>query len=491
MAAAAGVGVTWLVASRSEVTAAGTFFATVAAFTLVAGVARLGAPTSLVYWPARLRAEGQHGLLGPCLRIGLVPVAVASVALGGLLLLAADPIAAVFADHDGRPATADALRALAPLLPAAVLTEALLATARGYRAVRPTIMLDRLLRPGLQLLAVGAVVGLWWAAGGPAPWVLALAWAVPYLPVAVLAGRQLRRVHTSAIANPTAPPPDQTQTARLRRRFWRFAGPRAVASVLQLALQRVDVLLVAALGGLAAAAGYAVASRFLAVGQLANQGISQAVQPRLAEALATGDTDRARDLFQTATGWLVLLAWPLHLSVLVAAPAYLGLFGDAYRDGAPAVMTLAAAMLLATVCGPVDMVLAMGGRTRWNLINVSAALAVMVLISLLLIPRLGALGAAVGLAAAVAVNNLAPLAQVRRAVRVHPFGAGTRAAAALAAGCFGVVPLASVALGGGALAGLAVGGLGYGAGVWMFRRQLAWRELTTLGRRPTITRGRS
>ena len=43
---------------------------------------------------------------------------------------------------------------------------------------------------------------------------------------------------------------------------------------------------------------------------------------------------------------------------------------------------------------------------------------------MLLIPRYGALGAAVGLACAMVANNLLPLVQVGRAARLHPFGRG-------------------------------------------------------------------
>ena len=62
-------------------------------------------------------------------------------------------------------------------------------------------------------------------------------------------------------------------------------------------------------------------------------------------------------------------------------------------------MVLAAAMLVATGCGMVDMVLTMAGRTSWNLGNVLLALGVNVGLDLLLIPEHGVLGAAIGLAA--------------------------------------------------------------------------------------------
>jgi hypothetical protein len=67
-------------------------------------------------------------------------------------------------------------------------------------------------------------------------------------------------------------------------------------------------------------------------------------------------------------------------------------------------------------------------------------------VDLALIPRLGALGAAIGLAAAIVANNLVPLAQVAISLRLHPFGPGTGAAAGLSVVCFGLVPLALVGL---------------------------------------------
>ncbi|HEX8627084.1 MAG TPA: polysaccharide biosynthesis C-terminal domain-containing protein, partial [Catenuloplanes sp.] len=317
------------------------------------------------------------------------------------------------------------------------------------------------------------------------PWAYAGAWVAPYLPVAVLAAVALRQGYLSGRAGTRAVRPDER--AGLRRRFWGFTGPRAVASVAQLALQRVDVLLVAALSGLAPAAVYAVAGRFVVLGQFANQAISQAVQPRLAEALAVDDRAGANSLYQTATGWLVLATWPLYLMVITYAPVYLGLFGERYRSGAAVVVVLACAMLFATGCGMVDMVLAMAGRTRWNLGNVLIALTVTVLLDLALIPRYGALGAAIGLAVAVVVNNLLPLLQVGRALGLHPFGGGTVTAAGLALGCFGVLPQLVAAVTGtgpaGLLGALALALPAYLAGARRLRYPLALDSFSQLRRR--------
>jgi O-antigen/teichoic acid export membrane protein len=123
------------------------------------------------------------------------------------------------------------------------------------------------------------------------------------------------------------------------------------------------------------------------------------------------------------------------------------------------------------------MVLAMAGRTSWNLVNVLIALAVTVGLDVLLIPRYGALGAAAGLACAMVANNLLPLVQVGRAVGLHPFGRGTRAAALLSVACFGCLPLLA-----GPVAGLVIAVPAFLAGAWLLRDRLALDAFTSTRR---------
>jgi O-antigen/teichoic acid export membrane protein len=371
---------------------------------------------------------------------------------------------------------------LALLLPVGVVSDTLLAASRGWRTMRPTVVIDRILRPGAQVLLLA---GFALAAIGSPP-AYTLGWAVPYLGSALLAGYVLHRL--LQIYHPVHPKPRPygrpRQSTVDRRRFWGFTGPRALASVAQLAAQRVDVLLLASLAGLRAAAVYAVAGRFIVLGQFANQAISQAVQPRLAELSAGEDRHGAAALYKTATGWLVLAAWPLYLGIAVYPPVYLGLFGPGFAGAHRVVVVLALAMLVATGCGMVDMVLSMAGRTSWNLANVVTALGVNLGVDLLLIPHLGALGAAIGLAAATLTNNLVPLAQIAIVLRLHPFGRGTLTAATLALACFGAIPLlVRVVAGPGILSAAASGMLGLAAyltGAYHLRKTLALDAFLTL-----------
>jgi O-antigen/teichoic acid export membrane protein len=195
--------------------------------------------------------------------------------------------------------------------------------------------------------------------------------------------------------------------------------------VVQIVLQRLDVILVAAIVSPSAAALYAVATRFLVVGQFGSQAITLALQPRLSAALGRHDHGQANSLYQVSTSWLVLLTWPLYLLVIAFPAGMLSIFGHRYTEATDVVVILCATMLVATACGQVDSVLMMAGRSTWNLGNALVALTVDVVIDVILLPRIGIKGAAIGWAAAILVNNLLPLAQVWFSTRLHPFGRGT------------------------------------------------------------------
>jgi O-antigen/teichoic acid export membrane protein len=483
VSAAAGVGLVVLVTRGFSKDEAGVFFAAGSLFLLGAAVAKLGVETGLVYFISRLRVLEQGAGVRRVIAVALTPVVAAATLVGAALFAAAPWLAEVAVNGPPGHFTAY-LRTLACFLPVAAASDSLLAATRGFRTQRPSALIESIGRPLGQLVLVALVI-----AGASAPW-LGLAWTLPYLPAALLAWLWLRTLLRRG-DQARAPRRERTPTndrRGLRGEFWRYTWPRAFAGIAQLALQRLDIVLVAALRGPADAAIYTAATRFLVVGQLGARAISTTVQPQLGERLALGDAEGSRLLYRTATAWLILLGWPLYLLCATFAAPLLALFGSGYAAGDHVILVLTGAMLVATGCGTVDMVLSMSGRTSWNLVNTLLALAVNIGVDLLLIPHIGILGAAIGWAAAIVFNNVVPLAQIGLTLRLHPFGVSVALAATLTVGCFGALSLVMRAALGGGLPSLVttacVGSVGYGLGCWVLRRQLGLTSLGALRGRP-------
>jgi len=230
---------------------------------------------------------------------------------------------------------------------------------------------------------------------------------------------------------------------------------------------------VAIFWGPAKAAVYTAATRFLVVGQLGSGAISMAAQPQFTELFAMGATRRANGVYQATTAWLILLTWPLYLLVVVYGPEFLAIFGRFVLGRGLGARHSRPHHAPVRRVRTVDMVLITTGRSSWSLVNGLLAVVVNVGLDLLLIPRYGITGAALGWAAAIGAANLMPLAQVARSVRLHPFGRGTFIAGTLCLASFGAVPLALRFLLGGGAAGVAAGIVAgcalLAAGLWRFR----------------------
>jgi O-antigen/teichoic acid export membrane protein len=116
----------------------------------------------------------------------------------------------------------------------------------------------------------------------------------------------------------------------------------------------------------------------------------------------------------------------------------LSLWGDRFEDAWLVLVLLAAAQLVNVATGTAGTVLIMGARQKVELANSIIALLLGLVLDVLLIPRLGILGAAVGAGASMTVVNALRVIQIQRlwkanpinAKYVKPFVAGLVAAAA-------------------------------------------------------------
>ena len=448
---------------------AGTFFAATALFPILVNVGTAGADTGLLRSIPRTRALGTQAELPALLRIAFAPVAAAGLVLAAALVLLAPTLASLVVGKAPGQAEAftDFVRLLAVFLPVAVVYTTGLSTSRGFGVLKPLVLVEKVGRGLGQLVLVWLALVL-----TPSLAVLALAWSVPYLVAAVVLGVWVRRLARRWLrqAVPGSVPRSRGQIAR---EFWSFSAPRALSRIFSVALLRVDVLLVGGLLGPAEAAVYAVATRFLVLGLLFVQAIQQVMAPRISEMLAVKDVERANALYRTTTTWLTIVSWPLYLLSAVFAPLLLSIFGEGYERGASVVVVLCLAMLVATSCGPVDTILLMGGRSTWSLFNTGLALTVNVVLDVLLVPRLGIIGAALGWTVAILVNNLLPLAQVHRLLGMHPFGRGVQLVVPIAVSCFAVVPLLVRALLGSTVPALLVAGVLGGA---CYAALLVWQR---------------
>lgn len=416
---------TLVVSNASGAAAAGQFFQVVAVLAIATTLSTFGADTGLVRAVPALTARGQGAAVPGVLRIAGRPVLVLAA---GVAATAAVLTAVPGALPDG---VGPAVLLAAPFLVLGAVLNLAFGALRGLHRVPTFSFLQNVVLPSLRVLGVLAVV----VAGGG---LLALtaAWTAPVAVVAVLALLLLRRHLRDLRDRPgAAPPPEPDQQ---RRAFWSFSSARGVTAVVEALLEWLDVLLVAAFLGPAAAGVYGVVNRCIRVGAMLDHTARMVTGPSISAALAVDDLATARSVFTRTTAVLVAGAWPFYLTLLLFGPVVLSFFGEGFESGYPAMLVIATAMLLAVSAGGVQSLLLMAGRSRWQLMNKSAALAVAVALNLWLIPQWGLVGAATAWAASVLTDTGLALFQSVRLLGIAPrwsvVGAIAAAAAVLTGG---------------------------------------------------------
>jgi O-antigen/teichoic acid export membrane protein len=408
---------------------AGSFIQTIAIFNILAIVGAMGSDTGLVWAVSRAIAQGRGAEIRRFVRIAVVPVAALGVVFGALIWAGADTIAATFGGDESKDTIRDLLRVMAPVIPIASVFLALLGATRGYNTMVPTVALNRVGRAVIQPTTAAVVVVV-----GASITALAVGWVAPFVIGIGFAAAWLSRLNRRNRGPSAEPRPVRDLVSQ----FWRFTLPRALASIFRVGVQWIDVLIVGYFMTPADAAAYAVATRLLQIGLFVAASVGQVAQPMFAGLLAGGHVDRARHVFQTATGWQVAITWPFYLIAWMFAGLLLELlFGADFVDAAPVVAILAVSGMAGAAAGPVDMLLLMAGKSTWSLWNTAATLTVNVVLNLVLIPEYGIVGAAISWAISRLVANALPLGEVVSYLKLHPFGRATLIAAAGALAVFG------------------------------------------------------
>jgi O-antigen/teichoic acid export membrane protein len=450
VAAAVGGFALWMILARGfGKDEAGAFLESIAIFNNLSIAGAIGADTGLVWAFSRSLAKQRDRELAAFVRVAAVPVVLIGLVSASLVWGFAPELAGRFGGDDHAETISTVLRVLAPMLPVASLYLMVLGASRGFSTMVPTVAVDRFGRAFFQP-AVALIV----AAVGGSLTALAVGWSAPYL-IGLVAGvawlAALLRRRSAATAGIELEPPRPTAT--LARRFWRFTAPRSVASIFRVGVQWIDVLIVGAVMSPADAAVYGFSTRLLQFGLFVASSVGQVAQPMFGGLLAAGEKARARDVYQTATGWQVAITWPQYLAAALFGALLLRLiFGAAYVEGAPVVAILAISTMIGAAAGPVDMLLLMAGKSTWSLWNTGATLTANVALNLILIPRHGIVGAAIAWAISRLIANALPLAQVAGYLGLHPFGRGSLIAGAGALTIFG----------------------GLGLGTWLVDDQNVW-----------------
>jgi O-antigen/teichoic acid export membrane protein len=415
---------------------AGALFEAIAVFTICAAATQLGADAGMLRLAALYRRRRPNDLRRLTV-IAFVPSFVGSAVAGLLVFFFAPQLTHIFVHHAPHADTPTDLRILAAFLAASTTTTVLTTGMRAW-SFTPFVAINSFFVPLARIVLLGVVYAI-----GITPRLAAVAWATPlgagFVAAIVLTEFYLRKEgrHTAlseSLESSGAP----ASYRAIARSFWAFSLPRSIGGIFQILIIWLDVLLVGAFKSAKDAAAYTVASRYLIVGTFALLAVGFAMAPAIVRLMDSGDRARARNLYQVSTYWVLAASWPVLVTLLIFAPFFMSLFGHRYQMADSALMILAAATLANTGTGCNGVVLLMSGRSWVNLWIAGLGLGINVGVDVVLIPRLGLVGAAIGWTATIFVTAVVASGLLWKLYRISPFGSGYIPMAAATLACFGV-----------------------------------------------------
>lgn len=359
---------------------AGVIFQATGVFAVVLAFAKVGLDSTAIYLLPRVRLD-DVGRIRSTIMAFLLIAGVISVSFAVALQL----VAPVLWPGSDNPVSAS-VRALAVFIPFGAVVIIAAAILRALGSVKEYVLVSNIAIPALRppLVAIAAV-----ATGSVV--VVSVAWALPLalmvLVVAVMIAGHVRR-EESGTPGRVLPSRDQL------RQIVGFAAPRTASAGLEQAIIWVDVLIIGWLLSDEAAGIYGGAARFIQAGLIVDAALRVVVSPRFSSLLHQGKTGATRDLYVTATIWLVLIASPIYVLLAVFSPVFLGLLGPDFSQGSTALTILAVGIMVTFLAGNIHSLLIMSGRSGWAAINKVIVLAINVVGNLIVVPEWGIEGAA-------------------------------------------------------------------------------------------------
>jgi len=205
------------------------------------------------------------------------------------------------------------------------------------------------------------------------------------------------------------------------RRVWSFSVSMLGVSVLELLMAQVDKVAIGFFRNPRELGVYSMAAALVVYIPLILTSVNQIFAPIIAHLHTRGEHALLSRLFQNLTKWVTGLTLPVVLVVIVFSRPLMRLFGPDFAAGSPILVIGALGQLVNCGVGSVGYMLLMSGNEKRLLRALTGMAAVMVVLSVTLVPRQGILGAAIAASVTTAGINIWNLIEVRRTLGLSPY----------------------------------------------------------------------
>jgi O-antigen/teichoic acid export membrane protein len=364
-------------------------------------LSRFGMENGVVRYVAHYREhQDASRVRGTIVMALLFPIAL-SVVLSAVLFFGAGFLADSGWLKENGATMVGVLRGFAFVLPFFVFMSMTAWATQGFQTVTYAAYIQQLIRPGLFLVFVGVCYVL-----GAKIFGVIAAYALAMFLAGLVGLYYLRKLFPDLFDR-------RAQTTFETKALFGVSIPMSITQGAQY-LNNFSAILI--LGVFAAGAPVGIfnaaarTATFLTAVRFAFSGI---FSPIISGLHARQDTEEMGRLYKDVSRWIFTGAFALFLVIVVFGPEVMGIFGEAFGAGVTALVIVAVAQLYSSSVGPAPRMLAMTDNQNFAMIATSVAAIAGVIVSFILVPRFEVLGAAIGMATAIIVENTGTMSAVK------------------------------------------------------------------------------
>lgn len=145
-------------------------------------------------------------------------------------------------------------------------------------------------------------------------------------------------------------------------------------------------------------------------------------RPLVAEFFAARDVSSIQRIFSSVAKWIFIITFPLIIYIVFYSREFIFLiYGESFTKGSPVLIILSIGLAMNGLTGMTGEILVAIKKTRLNLFaNIIGAVSNIIL-NIILIPKYGIIGAAIGTSVGIFLLNIFSLGFVYRELKIHPY----------------------------------------------------------------------
>lgn len=201
----------------------------------------------------------------------------------------------------------------------------------------------------------------------------------------------------------------------------KFSFPLLFSEILVYILFRIDILMLGYFRTASDLGIYRAATQTALLVLIFNISLNNIFAPLIADLINKGDNFKLDQIFKDVGRWNIYLTMPLFLLIVVVGKEILSLFGPDFYVGWLPLVVLSAAQVINASAGGISLVLVMSGHQYLRVLSDSFMVILNVILNLILIPKLGIMGAALATAISIAGGTILNSLIVYRVFHVHPY----------------------------------------------------------------------